>query len=166
MNFDPNAYDLSKHIRIFDLGSGEWISLRNKLFPAESVNPSGEGRFHHFGEAAYYAANRIETARLEVFPDASGAIPDTHEVFTFPPGEYHLLDMDSFINENPEASGLLDPNSHQDGQRFRTALEGISCSGVMFPSVRDPEGINASVWPLDGSPLPERKWFQLYTGPR
>ena len=165
MNFDPSAYDLSGYVQVFDLGSGQWISLRNKDYPAESVNPSGEGRFHHFGQTAYYAANRIETAQVEVFPDASGAIPSSHEVFTFPKGEYQLFDMDRFLVENPEAYSLLDPGSHQDGRRFRTALEDISCSGVMYQSVRDPEGINASVWPLDGTPLPSGSWFQPYSGP-
>ncbi len=165
MTFDPSSYDLSSYFTSFDFGSGEWVAIRMKGYPPESVNPSGDGRFHHIGEPGYYAASGIQTARVEVFNDPSGAIPDTHEVFSFPGGPYQLFDVVRFVDENPAASGVLDPNSHEDGQQLRTALEDLSCSGVMYPSVRDEGGINASVWPLDGTPLPSGSWFQPYSEP-
>jgi len=166
MSFDPSGYDLSSYVQVFDFASGEWVALRMKGYAPESVNPSGEGRFHHIGEPAYYAASGIQTARVEVFSDPSGAIPDTHEALSFPEGAYHLFDLVRFADENPTASGLLDPDSHENGQQLRTALEDIGCSGVMYPSVRDDGGINASVWPLDGTPLPSGALFQPYSGPR
>lgn len=166
MSFDPSGYDLSGYVQMFDCASGEWVAIRMKGYAPESVNPSGEGRFHHIGEPAYYAASGIQTARVEVFGDPSGVIPDTHEVFSFPEGPYHLFDVERFVSENPATLGLLDPSSHEDGQQLRGALEDIGCSGVMYPSVRDESGINASVWPLDGTPLASGSLFLPYTGPR
>jgi len=166
MTFDPSGYDLSRYVQVLDLEKGEWVAIRRKEYPPESVNPSIDGRFHHIGEPAYYAASGIITAKVEVFSNPSGAIPDTHEVFSFPEGSYHLFNVVRFVEENPDASGLLDPSQHGDGQQLRTALEGMSCSGVMYPSVRDVGGINASVWPLDGTPLTSGTWFRSYSGPR
>ena len=167
MTFDPSSYDLSGYVREFDFASGQWVAIRSKDYAPESVNPSGDGgRFHHIGEPAYYAASGIRTACREVFPDLSGQIPESHEVYSFPEGSYTLFDLARFVEEHTEASGLLHPDSHGDGQQLRNALEGMSCSGVMYPSVRDEGGINASVWPLDGTPLPSGEFFRTYSGPR
>ncbi len=166
MTFDPNNYDLSVYIGRFNFASGEWISIRCKDYAPESVNPLRGGRFHHIGTPAYYAASGISTARVELWNNASAPIPETHEVFSFPEGEYKLFDVGQFVDDHPEASGVLDPNSHTDGIRLRTALENISCSGVTFPSTRDDGGINASVWPLDGTPLTSGTFFRPYHRPR
>jgi hypothetical protein len=166
MTFDLSGYDLSSYVQVFDLAAGEWVAIRMKNYPPESVNPFRDGRFHHIGEPAYYAASGIQTARVEVFANPSGVIPETHEVFSFPTGEYHLFNVVRFVEENPEASGLLDPSNPEHGQQLRTVLEGMSCSGVMYPSVRDKGGINASVWPLEGTPLASGTWFQPYSGAR
>lgn len=101
-----------------------------------------------------------------MFNDPNATIPDSHDVYSFPEGPYFLFNLVRFVEDHSEASGLLDPDSHSGGQELRTALEGLSCSGVMYPSVRDGGGINASVWPLDGTPLASGDLFRPYSGPR
>jgi hypothetical protein len=164
MDFD--LAELTRHIRDFNFARDEWVAIRKKDHPPESVNPSGSGRFHHIGSPAYYAASGIETARCEVFGDVKALIATTHDVFSFREGIYTLFDSERFLECNPNASGLLDPNSHEAGQKLRTALQAISCSGVMYRSVRHDGGINASVWPLDHTPLASGALFRPYTGSR
>lgn len=142
------------------------------MAPFTHVNPKWAGRFHSGRQGAYYAASRFETAIAETTFHRSNIYRATEEE----PGWFsqyrelvgsldaNLIDMSDAVAFASE----LDPSRYVASQALATRLRAEGCDGVVYPSVRDPEGTCiAAFWPdVVGIPIQGRTLAYHFNGER
>lgn len=122
------------------------------MAPFVHVSPRFKGRFHDGSFGAYYAANRFETAvaettyhRAQFYADASeapGWFSQFRELVGAVDADLHDLRGDVAFAE------CLDPERYDAAQALARRLRGYDSNGIVYPSVRDPDGeCLAAFWP-------------------
>ena len=133
------------------------VTIRDTAYPVGSLPVSGEARFHRPGQVAYYFASGVTTAMAEKYGSSDAHLEPGDEMFRPPIGTFRLFDMITYVERHPETKDHYFAAGDQGGwpvcQDLRQQLEDNSCSGVVFPSAKQEEGINVAVWPLDGQPF-------------
>jgi hypothetical protein len=108
------------------------------------LNPKGS-RFSDGSYGVYYAARELETAiaetvhHFEAFARDSGDPPRTEEMRVLVGAvDADLEDVDAL--PEPQRSQVLDPVSYAISRPFGAALRAHGALGVVYPSVRRPDG--------------------------
>lgn len=118
------------------------------MAPFVHASPDRPGRFHSGQEGAYYAGNLFEVALFETIFHFENFLRSTNEPAsssTFRElvgsidAELHDLRGEGFV-------GCLDPDSYSESHRMAAALREVDSSGVLYPSVRYPEGLCAAIF--------------------
>lgn len=142
------------------------------MAPFTHVNPNWTGRFHSGRQGAYYAANRFETAIAETTFHRSNIYRATQEE----PGWFsqyrelvgsldaNLIDL----TDQHEFAAELDAHSYEASQSLARDLRAEGYDGVVYPSVRDQDGICiAAFWPdVVGIPVQGRTLAYHFDGER
>lgn len=122
------------------------------MAPFVHISPRFQGRFHDGSFGAYYAARRFETAVAETTYHRARIFGDTDER----PGWFSQfrelvgsIDADMHdIRGDAEFGNCLDPNNYAASHELARSLRAVGSNGVVFPSVRDPDGeCLAAFWP-------------------
>ena len=140
------------------------------MAPFTHINARWTGRFHDGTFGAYYAANRIETALAETMHHRSVVYRASREA----PGWFsqyrelvNAIDR-SFhdIAADPVFAPCLDPNSYKASQALAKRLRQEGSDGIIYPSVRDPDGqCIAAFWPdVVGIPVQGRHFAYHFDG--
>jgi RES domain len=152
LKFDPTPFLMPVSL------NEEFVRISNASFPVNSVNLRESGRFHGPGQNTYYFASGLFTAKTELWDSPDVSIPSTHQVHGVSPGPYLMFDMTKLLTNYPDLESEYFPSGEQGGwtscQELRTELSSFGCSGVLYPSHKQEDGINSAVWPLDNKPLP------------
>ncbi|WP_084396421.1 RES family NAD+ phosphorylase [Henriciella aquimarina] len=142
------------------------------MAPFVHVSPDWSGRFHDGTFGAYYAARRFDTAVAEtayhkgVFysatAEAAGWFSQMRElVCAIDRAFSDLRGADAFDD-------CLDPNTYSASQRLARRLRDAGSDGIVYPSVRDPDGeCVAAFWPdVVGLPVQGRHLAYHFDGDR
>lgn len=142
------------------------------MAPFTHVSPDWAGRFHDGTFGAYYAANRFETSVAETafhrsrFFQASrespGWLTQLRHLVGSVSNDFHDLRL-------AEAFGdCLDPESYTASQALARRLRSDGANGLVYPSVRDPDGeAIAAFWPdVVGVPVQARHLAYHFDGER
>jgi RES domain-containing protein len=132
------------------------------MAPFTHVNPRGS-RFSDGTWGVYYAANRIETAIAETayhfarFASDSND-PSRREDMRVLVGRVTTALHDVATLPTAKRRVVLDPNSYDASRALARDLRGSDSNGLVYPSVRDPDGkCIAAFWPdVVGIPRQER----------
>lgn len=107
------------------------------------AHPSGS-RFNSAGRGAWYAAFELKTAEVEVAFHKSQELREVNwtepEIFVF---EDFLADFRAEFHDlrgKTGNAGVLNPDSYVRSQELAMDLLGDGSAGVVYPSVRRPEG--------------------------
>ena len=110
---------------------------------------SGQGsRFSNGSFGVYYCARTEATAIAETRYHVERFMQDSNEPPMQLQQRVYLSDLQGELvdlRDNPEAAPLLTPESWQAGQAFGLCLREEGADGIVYPSVRDPEGECAAV---------------------
>ena len=136
------------------------------------VSTDWTGRFHDGTFGAYYAANRFETAVAEtafhkgVFFRATkeppGWLAQMRELVGAVDNDFHDL------RRTRKFRDCLDPDSYAASQELARRLRADGANGVVYKSVRDPDGeAVAAFWPdVVGLPMQGRHLAYHFDGAR
>jgi len=142
------------------------------MAPFTHVSPDWAGRFHDGTFGAYYAANRFETSVAETafhrgrFFRASrenpGWLTQLRHLIGSVNNDFHDLRRAEKFRD------CLDPDSYNASQALARRLRSDGANGLVYPSVRDPEGeVIAAFWPnVVGVPAPARHLAYHFDGER
>lgn len=142
-----------------------WVSGSNASWVMASfthLNPKGS-RFSDGSFGVYYAADRLETAIRETVHHfarfaADSGDPPRREAMRVLVGEIrHVLHDVASLGES-ERARVLDPDSYAASQALARQLRDDGSDGLVYPSVRHPNGLCvAAFWPdVVGVPRQER----------
>jgi hypothetical protein len=137
--------------------SGE-LGLLRAIPPAEWVMTSvvmaafchprhGGGRFSSGERGAWYAAHTIETALAESIYHRTVELREVGGFETRVQMRVYLADFSArFVDVRPRRGDreLYDPNSYAPSQRFGQRVLEAGGNGIVYRSVRDPEGASIS----------------------
>jgi hypothetical protein len=128
--------------------SGPTSSIAMALFC--HVSPQRPGRFHDGTFGAWYCGDRFQVALMETVHHAVAFFSRTGEPATETQrrelvcgvaGRFHDLRGEGY-------EALLDPNSYSASQTLARCLREAGSDGIVYPSVRWPEGqALAAFWP-------------------
>lgn len=120
--------------------------------PLTHVSEDSKGRFHDGKFGAYYTAARFETALSEkvhhqsFFFKATNQTPGWFSEFRELVGAVDHKFHD--IRDDENFADMLDPDDWEPGQTLARQLRSSGSDGIVYPSVRDPNGIClAAFWP-------------------
>lgn len=122
------------------------------MAPFVHISPRFQGRFHDGSFGAYYAANRFETAVAETTYHRARLYADTDER----PGWFSQFrelvgSIDARVHDirgRGEFEACLAPESYVASQALARELRAEGSNGLVYPSVRDPDGqCVAAFWP-------------------
>lgn len=122
------------------------------MAPFVHISPRFQGRFHDGTFGAYYGAKRFETAVAETTYHRAVIYADTGER----PGWFSQfrelvggVDADLHdIRGDEKYSDCLNSENYQASQSLARSLRADGSNGIVFPSVRDPDGeCLAAFWP-------------------
>jgi hypothetical protein len=132
------------------------------MAPFTHVNPKGS-RFSDGTYGIYYAANRLQTAVAETVHHFARFARDSHDP---PRREDMRVLVGSIANDfhdvrtysDDQQAELLNPNSYEASRPFGREVRERGAKGILYPSVRDREGLCAAAfWPdVIGIPVQER----------
>lgn len=126
------------------------------------LNPKGS-RFSDGSFGVYYAADRLETAIRETIHHfarfaADSSDPPRREAMRVLVGTVACTFHDLMMLPDDERARVLDRDSYAAGQALARRLRDNGSNGLVYPSVRDPNGrCVAAFWPdVVGIPHQER----------
>jgi RES domain-containing protein len=140
------------------------------MAPFTHVSPDWAGRFHDGAYGCYYAANRFETAVAETAfhkgrffaatAEKPGWLAQMRELVGAINNEFHDL------RRTRKFKGCLDPDSYCESEALALRLRGEGANGIVYKSVRDPDGeAVAAFWPnVVGLPVQGRHLAYHFDG--
>jgi hypothetical protein len=135
------------------------VTIRDDSFPVTSVPPGKENRYNVAGQITFYAASGISTAKAEKYGSPNVSISQGDSAWQIPIGTHRLLNLVEYLRDHPEDyefyCGGKDEGSYPCCQGLRVLLESQGCSGLVYPSYRDPGGICIAVWPIEDHGFPD-----------
>lgn len=129
------------------------------MAPFTHVSPDRPSRFSDGGFGVLYAGDRFEVALLETIHHHTRFMLATVQ----PPGwtsqfREIVLEIDAALHDvralGAEGSPLLDPADYAASQALGIGLREIGSAGVVYPSVRCPDGECAGLFYPDGASHP------------
>jgi len=129
------------------------------MAPFTHVSPDRPSRFSDGGFGVLYAGCRFEVALLETIHHHARFMLATVQ----PPGwtsqfREIVLEIDAALHDvralGAEASPLLDPADYAASQALGAGLRAIGSAGVVYPSVRCPDGECVGLFYPDGADRP------------
>jgi hypothetical protein len=169
---NPRVRDLIGAIRLIPVErrvSGPGASWA--MAPFVHLSPHRTSRFSDGSFGAYYAGDRFEVALRETVHHFSRFMAATAE----PPGsaDYRELvgSVDARLHDlrgDPRFAPCLAPDDHTAGQALARKLRDAGSDGIVYPSVRFPEGFAmAAFWPdVAGAPVQGRHLCYRWNGSR
>lgn len=113
------------------------------MAPFTHISQDWQGRFHNGSYGAYYAANSFETALFEIIHHRQKFYSASNEKAGWITDERELVgNIDTGLVDIRSAKykDLLAPDNYQKPQDFAQQVRAASKNGIVYPSVRHPEG--------------------------
>jgi len=142
------------------------------MAPFTHLNPKGS-RFSDGSYGVYYAADRLPTAIAETAHHFASFAHDSNDP---PRREDMRVLVGAIANEfhdvgtlpAPNRDAVLDQNSYVASRALARALRNVGSNGIVYSSVRDPEGMClGAFWPdAVGVPVQERHLKYEWDGAR
>jgi hypothetical protein len=152
MNNIPNA-QISGYLTALQIGN-DFISIRDRNYSPESVNPTSSGRFHIEGQLTYYIGSGNVTPMLEKDLDLNEPLPAHLQKCAMPSGVYNAFDLSQYVAQHPEYSDYFyGKNGWDNCQELRKICESCNISGIYYDSQKNPGGQNLVIWPLTGTEM-------------
>ena len=131
------------------------------MAPFTHVSRDRPSRFTDGGYGVLYVAERFETALFETihhhgrFMARTGEAPGWASQF-----RELVMDVDALLHDlrggGPEIAPTLDPDRYEAGQFLGASLRAAGSEGVVYPSVRDPDGQCAGLFYPDKASGPRQ----------
>ena len=125
----------------------EWVmgEPMSSVIMAAFCHPRAEGgRFNGPDRGAWYAGRSQATAHAEVIYHRTRELEEVGIFDAYTQVRAYLANFHSYFVDirqpRPEYEPLLDPGSYAASQSFARQLLQSGANGVVYPSVRDPEG--------------------------
>lgn len=112
------------------------------MAPFVHASPSRPGRFHDGTLGAYYAGDRFEVALFETLHHHAAFLRATKEAATISTFRELVGSVDAELHDLRigDHAAALDPASYVGSQALAASLRAANSNGIVYPSVRYPEG--------------------------
>lgn len=135
------------------------------MAPFTHISKDRTGRFHDGSFGAFYAGHCFETAILETSYQRGRFYQATAET---PGWIAELRELTGSINAEltdiraPRFSMLHDPDSYQASQAFAINQRALASNGIVYNSVRHPEGLCFAAFYPDVMSIPRQRRHLVY----
>ena len=112
------------------------------MAPFTHISEDRPGRFHDGTFGAFYAAKSYETALFETIYHTQKFCAATQEDKGWIADKRELIGQveADFVDIRDGFEELLDPNDYTEPQAFATQVRRAGSDGIVYPSVRHPDG--------------------------
>ncbi len=137
---------VSAELRILHrLPAAEWVTgtpHATVIMAAFCHPPPGGGRFNDASRGAWYAASELATAHAEIIHHRTKEFLEVGTLEQRAQVRLYLADFDADFADLRKAAfrACLEPDNYRSGQTLARTLLDEGFNGVVYPSVRRPEG--------------------------
>lgn len=134
------------------------------MAPFTHVSTDHQGRFHDGTFGAFYAANSFETALFETIHHTQIFYAATREAPGWIADKRELVGaVDAVLVDVREGfPALLAPDDYTESQAFARRVRGDGGNGIVYPSVRDPDGTCFAAFHPDVMDVPRQARHVTY----
>lgn len=134
------------------------------MAPFVHASPDRPGRFHDGHQGAYYAGNRFEVALFETIYHHQRFMRATDEPATNSTFRELIGSVDAALHDlrGGDYAACLAPDSYEASQAMARAVRAAGGNGLVYPSVRYPEGLCVAAFFPDVVPAPRQARHLAY----